>query len=180
VGVDTGDIVLQKECEIQPDDDTPSLYEKLSVLGASALMAALEKIENGEVEYKSQDKTKATKAPLLKKEEAIINWQESAVQIANKIRAFKPFPNSFTTLFDEQIIIEKASAQNVETRRSRLGANNTNGKIGKIIEITKDEICVQTGDGVLVITELKPAGKRAMSARDFINGKQIKEGIILK
>ncbi|MCL2845249.1 MAG: methionyl-tRNA formyltransferase [Chitinivibrionia bacterium] len=180
MGVDTGDIVLQKECEIQSDDDTPSLYEKLSVLGATALMAALEKIENGEVEYKSQDKTKATKAPLLKKEEAIINWQESAVQIANKIRAFKPFPSSYTTLSDEQIIIEKASAQNIETRRSRLDTNNTDGKIGEIIEITKNEICVQTGDGVLVITELKPAGKRAMSARDFINGKQIKEGIILK
>ena len=169
-GVDTGDIVLQKECEILPEDDTPSLYGKLSVLGASALMEALVKIESGEVEYKSQDKDLATKAPLLKKEEAKINWQDSAVLIANKIRAFKPFPSSYTTLFDEQIIIEKAFAQNVETRCSRLG---------EITEITKDEISVQTGDGILVITELKPAGKRAMSARDFMNGKQIKEGIIL-
>jgi len=167
-GVDTGDIVLQKECEIHPLDDTPALYEKLSVLGASALIDALDKIADGEVEYKSQDKNSATKAPLLKKGEAIIKWSESNVQILNKIRAFKPFPNSCTSISGEQIIIEKAKI-----------SDGNGGKIGEIVQLDKDGIYVQTGDGILQICELKPAGKRTMSARDYINGKHIKEGIVL-
>ena len=171
-GVDTGDIVLQKECEILPDDTTPTLYEKLSVLGAECFLEAVEKIETGKVEYKTQDKTKVTKAPLLRKEEAIINWQNSAIQIANKIRAFKPFPSTITTLSGEQITIEKANVG--------AGSACPTAQIGEIVTINKNEINTQTGDGILSITELKPAGKRAMSVRDFLNGKQIKEGNIFK
>jgi len=167
-GVDTGDIILQRECEILPDDTTPTLYEKLSVLGAKTFIDSLKIIESGDVKYKVQDKSLATKAPLLKKEEAIINWRNSARHLANKIRAFKPYPSVITTLMGEQISIEKAFAK-----------DGNCGSAGEIVSVTKDEICAQTGDGILVITELKPAGKRAMSARDFLNGKQIKEGTIL-
>jgi methionyl-tRNA formyltransferase len=171
-GVDTGDIVLQKECEISSDDTTPVLYEKLSVLGAKAFMEAIEKIEKGEVEYKIQDKSKATKAPLLKKEEAFIDWRKKASEIVNKVRAFKPFPGTVTTINDERIIIEKAFAKE--------DAGEKKAEIGEIIMLDKDGIYVQTGDGIFVITELKPAGRRAMTVQDFLNGKQIKEGIILR
>ena len=167
-GIDTGDVVLQRECRILPDDDAPTLYEKLSVLGAKTFMEALQKIESGVVEYKIQDKSLATKAPALKKEEAIINWQDTAKHLANKVRAFKPYPTTVTTLEGERITVEKAFAR-----------DGSGGSIGEITSITKDEICVQTGGGILVITELKPAGKRAMSVRDFLNGKHIKEGTIL-
>lgn len=171
-GVDTGDIILQMECDILPKDTTPTLYEKMSELGAKCFMKAVEKIEKNEVEYKIQDKSKATKAPLLKKEEAIVNWQNSAEQIANKVRAFKPFPSTISTLNGEQITIEKAFAEENSSKNS--------AQTGEIVEISKDGIFVQTGNGILAITELKPAGKRAMSVRDFLNGKQIKEGNIFK
>ena len=170
-GIDTGDIAIQKECEISDDDTTLSLYEKLSVLGAQAFIEAAQKIETGSVEYKIQDMKNASKAPLLKKEEAIINWQNSAVDIANKIRAFKPFPSSVTTINGEQITIEKAFAKDINL--------NKNARIGEIALLNKDEIFVQTGKGILVITEIKPAGKRVMPVRDYINGKRIKEGTVL-
>jgi len=171
-GIDTGDIVIQKECEISDDDTTPSLYEKLSVLGAQAFMEAVQKIESGAVEYKTQDIKTASKAPLLKKEEAAINWQNSAVNIANKIRAFKPFPSNFTVLDGERITIEKAFVKQTNSDR--------NAQAGEIVSVNKNEILVQTGEGILAITELKPAGKRAMSVGDYINGKRIKEGIVLR
>jgi len=169
-GIDTGDVVIQKECEISDDDTTPTLYEKLSVLGAQAFMEAVQKIESGNVEYKIQDIQTASKAPLLKKEEAVINWLNSAVNIANKIRAFKPFPSNFTILDGERITIEKAFAKQ---------SDSGGAQAGEIVSVNKNEILVQTGGGILAITELKPAGKRAMPVGDYINGKRIKEGIIL-
>lgn len=172
-GVDTGDMVMQKECEILSDDTTPALYDKLSILGAECFLESVEKIEKNEVEYKTQDKSKATKAPLLKKEESIINWQNSALQIANKVRAFKPFPSTISNLNNEQITI-------VWAMPCACFRNKNSAQLGEITEITKNEINVQTGDGILSITELKPAGKRAMSVRDFLNGKQIKVGDIFK
>jgi methionyl-tRNA formyltransferase len=171
-GVDTGDIVIQKECEISNEDTTPSLYEKLSVLGAQAFIEAAQKIENGNVEYKIQDIQNASKAPLLKKEEAAINWQDCAAAIANKIRAFKPFPSNFTILDGERITIEKAYAKQANF--------DEKAQIGEIISINKSEISVQTGNGILAINELKPAGKRTMTISDYINGKQLKKGSILK
>jgi methionyl-tRNA formyltransferase len=171
-GVDTGDIVIQKECEILDDDTTPSLYEKLSVLGATAFIEAVKEIEAGSVEYKTQNIKNASKAPLLRKEESIINWRNSAVDIANKVRAFKPFPTSITTLYGRQITIEKAFV--------KCAVSDKNNKIGEIILINKNEILVQTGDGILTITELKPAGKRAMSICDYANGNQIRKGMVFE
>ncbi len=126
-------------------------------------------IAAGKAEYSEQDHSLATKAPLLKKSEAPIDWRLPASLISNKVRAFKPFPGTVTSLDGKKLGVEEAHA--------------TEGLCdaipGTIISVDKESISVATGDGVLHLTKVKPAGKRALAVRDYVNGRTIEKGIIL-
>lgn len=168
-GVDTGTILLQKSLQISPNETTPELYERLSMLGSEAIVSAFETLSSGTAAYTAQDHSLATHAPLLKKSESTINWQEDATTISNKIRAFKPFPGTATQFNGKKLDIIEAIAT----------THDQKGTVGEVIQADKGGIFIACGSGVLELKKVKPAGKKAISARDFLNGSKIEKGIIL-
>lgn len=169
-GIDTGNILVQLRCPIFPTDTTPTLYERLSVLGSDAIQQGFEILSAGTESYLSQDHEKATKAPLLKKEEGYINWNDTAANISNRIRAFVPFPGSFTNLNGYRLGIEQAT----------VSYDHKDSVPGTIVSVSSNGITIACGKDALVATQVKPAGKRSMPVRDFINGSIIQEGTILE
>ena len=169
-GVDTGNILLQKRCGIADDDTTITLYDRLSKMGGEIVVEAFSLIEKGQDTYSKQDDSAATKAPLLYKSEAHIDWTLSAEEIYNKVRAFKPFPGTYTMYDDKKYGIEWGMFLDKEVQE----------KPGTLLSISKNGIEVACGKGIFVITEIKPAGKRAMAVADFINGTNLTEGILFE
>lgn len=168
-GVDTGNILLQKSLAIEPEETTPELYERLSKLGGDAIRESFSVIEAGEASYQTQDHSLATHAPLLKKSESTIHWEESATAIANRVRAFKPFPGTSTTFKDKKLDL-------IAVRPSDSALT---GAPGEVVKADKEGIFIACGDGILELLTVKPEGKKAISSRDFLNGSKIEKGIVL-
>ncbi len=164
-GLDTGDILLQEEIEIDNDENALTLSKRLSISGASLLLKTLSGIRKGEIKPRPQ-MGEPSYAPPLKKEDGLINWQRPAREIFNLIRGTIPWPSAYTFLNGERIIITKASV--IEGR----------GTPG-MIEKADEELIIGTGEGLLKILELKPEGKRAMDGASFLRGRRLKKGLFL-
>ncbi|CAC9554069.1 Methionyl-tRNA formyltransferase (EC 2.1.2.9) [uncultured Gammaproteobacteria bacterium] len=161
-GLDTGAILLEKTCAITNTDTAQSLHDKLASLGADAIITALKNLKN--LSPTPQNKTEVTYAKKLKKDEAWINWTQSATQINRQIRAFNPYPiaqtNATSDKFNEKTLrILSATAIN----------NNHNGQPGEIIKHDKKECLVATGDGILSLKTVQLSGKKALNITDFSN-----------
>lgn len=161
-GMDTGDILLQEEVEISEDDNAETLSKKLSELGASLLIKAIKKIEEGSIERLPQVGTPSY-APPLKKEDGLIDWSKPASEIFNFVRGMYPWPCAYCYLNKERIKIIKVKI--IEGM----------GTPGRIERVDRDFI-VGTGRGLISIIELQPEGKRIMAAKDFLRGRRLKEG----
>jgi len=168
-GVDTGRIVLQKRLSIGSDETAPELYERLSRLGADACIEACAMVQQGNFTGLAQDSADATSAPKLRKEEALIDWTLPAAAIFNKIRAFKPFPGTWTMLNGKRLGIEWAvpadSASSVEC--------------GTVLEVSNDWFEVQCRNSSLRILRVKPEAKKIMDVQAFLNGHTIEKGMNL-
>jgi methionyl-tRNA formyltransferase len=164
-GMDTGDILLKEEVEIDEEDNSYTLSRRLSLVGASLLIKTLRGLKDKSIRPVPQS-GKPTFAPPLKKENGRINWSLSAREIANLIRGTYPWPGAYCYLNGEKINIIKAKAV----------ANNNKGTVGRIEEISVSGILVSTGEGRLSVSEVKPEGKKIMSASAFLNGRHLKEG----
>jgi methionyl-tRNA formyltransferase len=112
----------------------------------------------------------ASKAPKLKKEEAQIDWKLSSEQIFNKIRAFKPFPGTFTFFNGKRLGIQWAQ---------KINAKKADNHAGMVISVTDDYFDVQCGIGILRVLKVKPEGRKEMDVRDFLSGTKISEKTIL-
>ncbi|MFH1542288.1 MAG: methionyl-tRNA formyltransferase [bacterium] len=166
-GLDTGEMIAQDKIVISPDDDAISLSEKLFAVGGKLLVQVLKEIELGKVKYVKQDNSQATQAPLIKKEQGIIDWNKSAAEIHNKIRALVAWPGAQTVLAGKRIKIYK----------SELRTDNSELRTGQIIEIIKQKgFVVSTGEGSLLVREVQAEGKKRMSAFDFALGQQLNVG----
>ncbi len=163
-GIDTGDVVLQRKTEIGPFETTPEVYTRLSILGAQEMVRVCNMIEQGEVEYSKQEDSGASRAPKLRKEEGLINWESTAEEIFNKIRAFKPFPGTWSFLRGKRICIDWAVPSEFQ------------GSSGEVLSTEKKGVIVGCSQGSLELLRVKPEGKRCMEAEDFLNGFQIKPG----
>jgi methionyl-tRNA formyltransferase len=163
-GMDTGSVLLQNETEITPEDTAGTLSQRLSGMGASLLMETLKGIKHGSIRPVPQ-KGEATFAPLLKKNDGLIQWTRSVDEICNFIRGMNPWPGAYSFLGGERIKILKGSA--IEG----------NGAPGTICGVSKDDLLVGTGRGILSIIEIQPAGKSVMPAGPFLRGRKIKEGM---
>ncbi len=168
VGLDTGDIILQKKIQIQADETAGSLHDKLADLGALALIEALGDIEAGKAKRIEQDDSKATYVKILDKKMGEIDFTKSAVQIERMIRGLNPWPSAYTFLDGKSLKIWKAEAIEGES-----------GESGKIVDVKKDGIFVMTGKGLLIIKELQLAGKKRMTTEAFLLGYEIDKGTIL-
>ncbi len=162
-GLDTGDMLLTKSCDITPTDTGSSLHGKLAELGAVAIVEALELLQANNLQAIKQDDAQACYAHKLSKQEALINWQQTAEQIVRQIRAFNSWPVAQTHFNNNIIRIWQAGRQTYTT--------TTTGTPGEILAINKDHIQVACQQGSLSITELQLAGAKRMLVKDLLNGK---------
>ncbi|WP_145536534.1 methionyl-tRNA formyltransferase [Yersinia kristensenii] len=162
VGLDTGDMLHKIECDIKPEDTSATLYDKLAQLGPQGLLVTLQQLAEGWAQPEVQDEAQVTYAEKLSKEEAKLDWSLSAVQLERCIRAFNPWPVSYFVV-DEQP---------VKVWQAQVLATVDNVAPGTIIQADKHGIQIATADGVLNITQLQPAGKKAMSAADLLNSRR--------
>jgi len=167
--LDAGDIVLQQSIPIEPGDNTGTLTQHLTEVGIPLVLEALELIACGQVTARPQDHAAATYAPLLTKEDGIIDWCRPAGDIVNQIRACCPWPGSVCSLGDRRIKITNA--------RPVAQGGFEEGDCGQIVEIRQQEgfVVQARPDGVLV-TQLQPAGRQQMSAADFLRGARLNKG----
>ena len=164
-GLDTGDMLHKVYCDIDANETSATLYQKLADLAPSALVSVLDKMSEGPLEAIKQDESLVTYAQKLSKEEAKLNWQLSAVQLERCIRAFNPWPMSFLTTQDNN---EKP--QTLKVYQAEV-LPRVEAPAGKILKADKNGIQIATTDGVLNLLQLQPAGKKPMSAQDLLNGR---------
>ena len=163
IGIDTGDMILQRELEVLEGETCGELFSRLSVLGADCILETLDLIENGKVQLKKQDDSIATYTKIFKKEDALIDWADSAENIYNKIRAFNPSPVAFTLLNGEPFKIYSAKPV------------NASGEAGEILKVD-GELIVGCGSGVLSLTKVQKCGGNALDIKDFLRGSRLKVG----
>ncbi|HHR6046570.1 TPA: methionyl-tRNA formyltransferase [Providencia alcalifaciens] len=161
-GLDTGDMLYKATCPITSEDTSATLYDKLAITGPKALIHTVDLLSSGQCSPEKQDDSLANYAEKLSKDEARIDWQQSAVQIERCIRAFNPWPMSYF-IVQEQLI---------KVWQAEVIAQGHNQRPGMIISADKKGISVATGDGILNITQLQPPGKKAMSAQDILNSRR--------
>ena len=168
VGIDTGDVIMQEELTIGATETAGELFDRLSDLGASMIVKALDDIENGKATYKKQDETKATKVGMIKKEDGKIDFTKSSKSIVNLIRGLNPWPIAFTKYEDKTLKIFSA----VEV--------NYKGKAGEVLSCdVKNGLIIATGDSAISVLELQLEGSKRMPIKDFLIGRKIPLGYIL-
>ena len=159
-GMDDGDIITQRSVEIKDTDNVGIIHDKLSIMGRDLLLETLPNIFSGNITRTKQDPNEVTYAYNIKREEEKIDFNKTAREVFNQIIGMYPFPVAYTTLNGEVIKICEV----------RIG-NSSKGKPGEIIETSKDGISVMCKDKNIIIIRLKPSGKKEMTAKDYLNGK---------
>lgn len=163
--LDTGPILLQRSTPIGAKENGGELMTRLAVIGAELLGETLANFDD--ITPKTQDHSRATFAPILEREDGLIDWSKSAVEIERCIRGFQPWPNAHTRLDSKRFTIWDADPV----------ASTNDTQPGEIIAARGDELLVTCGGGsALLLREVQPEGKRRMATRDFLNGAQLKIG----
>jgi len=168
-GMDTGDILLQSEIPIRDVETTETLQDRLASLGAQLLSETLEKMKKREIHPTPQDHSKATYAPMLKKEDGQIDWTKGAEEIDRQVRAFHPWPGAYAKWQGQILKIYKG-----EVRKGRAA-----GKAGTVLWVGTDLIEIETGKDSYLLKEIQLEGKRRMSVRDFLSGHPVSVGTVL-
>ena len=167
-GLDTGDILLVKKTEIEPNETSGELFDRLKVLGAELLIETINAILNGTLNPIKQDDSQSTYASMLDKKLSPVDWTKTAQQVHDHIRGLEPWPVA-TTVINEKI---------VKLYGSRL-AGTYNKQAGEVVK-ADNELVVCCGDGNAVsITQIQAQGKNKLNAADFLRGFKIEKGTIL-
>jgi methionyl-tRNA formyltransferase len=165
--MDEGDIFTQKEIGIRPNEKAFELEERLAHEGSNLLVETIHQIDT--LAPFSQDHAQATYAPLIKKEDGYINWEDAAISIDRKVRAFSPWPSAFTGFRGTRLKILDGRVEATESVSSI--------KPGEIDAVGKEGLCVGCGDGnIYIINQLQPENRNAMSAHSFSLGANINPG----
>ncbi len=165
-GLDTGDMLLKAETEIGAEENAIELGRRLAEMGAGLLVEALEGLAAGKIAPQKQDGSQATYAPLLKKEDGLIDWQRPAAAIHNRIRGLQPWPGAYTGLRGQTLHIWKARI-----------AGPAAGPAGAILSVKP--LVVGCGQGALELLELQLEGRKRLPAAEFANGQRLKENEVL-
>jgi methionyl-tRNA formyltransferase len=159
-GLDTGDILLQREMEIRPEDTAVTFAPRLAELGADLIVETLRGLEEKQISPVPQDDSKATLAPILKKEDGLVDFSRTATEIHNRLRGFQPWPGAYTQFRGKNLKF-------VNSRPEDALAKLNPGEL----RVGDERLFVGCGGGsVLELTQLQPEGKKIMTAREFING----------
>lgn len=163
-GLDTGDMITTRVVKLEEKETGGSLFDKLSQAGADLLTETLDKLEAGEVSYEKQPAESSTDyARMLKKEDGQIDWNKSAAELERLIRGLNPWPSAYTHLDGKTLKIWMADVKDV----------NSGSEPGTVVEVTKNTVKVQTGDGVLSLLEVQLEGKKKMPVDAFLRGCQL-------
>lgn len=158
--MDTGDIISKSEYYIKDSDNVGTLHDTLSVMGKELLLETLPSIIDGTNARIKQNDEYSSYAWNIKRNEERITYNKSAKEVYNQIRGLYPWPIAHTIINETEVKVLEAKISNKDSKFSP----------GTICEINKDSIGICTNDKVILITKVKPFGKKAMSAKDYING----------
>ena len=170
VGLDTGDMLEKAVIPIEEKETGGSLHDKLSMAGGDLILSTLKKLEEGTLVRTPQTDEGTCYAKMLTKSLGDIDWNQGAVSIERLIRGLNPWPSAYTHLDGKTLKIWACDV---------LPQSASKGESGEILEVTKDAIHVQTGDGILVLREIQLAGKARMDAGAFLRGYKVVPGTVL-
>jgi len=162
--VDTGNIIFQSKTAIDPEDTLETLYAKLRDLGAKLVLKTVDQIANGSVEEESQDNTLATPAPKVDASTQMLDFNQTAGECHNRIRAFSPKPGAFTLRSGARLKLINS------------GVTDQSGEPGEVIDISKDAFTLACGVGALVVFNVQPESKKVMPADAYLRGHPLKIG----
>jgi methionyl-tRNA formyltransferase len=163
-GLDTGPVIDRREISILPGDTSATLHDKLSLLGAELIRASLPRYLKGELTPVPQSPDGVVLAPLIEKENGRLDFARPAVELERRVRAFHPWPGTFTTLGGKGLKVLRARAA------------DGGGAPGEVLSAGTGGIEVACGEGSLVLLEVQPEGKRAMSAQELLAGRPLPKG----
>lgn len=170
-GVDTGDMIAKVAVPITDNDDEDTMYARLADEGSKLLIEVLKTIEAGTVSFTPQDDSEATYAPMIKKEDGLIDFTRSAREIDCKVRGFKKWPTAFTYVGGKMLkIFETKVVSDIPD------ADTADFEPGCFV-ITKKKIYVTTGDGFIELVSVQPEGKKRMPGMDYQRGAHIENGM---
>jgi methionyl-tRNA formyltransferase len=165
--MDEGDIISQKEIEIENSDTASSLHDKLSDLGSDLLLETLPKIFNEEAKYTPQDNSKATYTKILKKENGKIDWNKDATKIERMVRAFYPWPGTYTKL---RIMNHKLRFKRLKIINIKVLNVENNLEAGSFFKTKDENLAIKCGKNGLILEKVQIEGKKAMSGKEFLRG----------
>jgi methionyl-tRNA formyltransferase len=169
-GMDTGDMLLQERVVIRPDDTAGTLALRLAEVGGRLLVETLRQLKAGTLRPQPQDPSLATMAPLLKKEDGLIDWTLPAQEIANRVRGLSPWPGAYTFVNGERWILWRVSL-----------SEESRGVVpGTVTQVTKDRVEVSTGSGTIQMVEIQPSNSRRMTMIQYLAGHRLTQGISLQ
>lgn len=166
--MDTGDIIAYQKIPILASDDVGTLHNKLAILGKDLLKENLEAILNNKAKRIKQDDSKATLAPMIKREDEYLNFQDNGQNILNKIRALSPWPLAYFILNDQEIKIIKASFHQETVLEP------------KLLRLKKDSLEISCLDGYISLEIIKPFGKKEMAIKNYLNGLNKQKEMVVK
>jgi methionyl-tRNA formyltransferase len=164
--MDAGAIYLQDALSLAPDETTGSLQKKLTPIGARLLLETIHGLKQGTLTPREQDGAQATLAPILKKEDGLIDWRRSAVEIERRVRGFDPWPGSYTYL----------TGKLLKVHRAKVISSELAGSPGEIARADAGGFWVRTSSGVIALEEVQLENKKRLPGVEFIRGARIKAG----
>ncbi|MEN6451152.1 MAG: methionyl-tRNA formyltransferase [Thermoguttaceae bacterium] len=174
--LDAGPCIAQLRVDIGPDETAGQLEARLADLGTPLVCETIDRLERGDARPLAQDAALASRAPRLKKTDGEIDWRRSAAAIKNQIRAFEPWPRSYTFWHRPdgtpvRLIVPSASVGSLPT-----AASTSTALPGTVLEAADDRLTIATGEGVLAPATIQPAGKREMPVAEFLRGHHVRPG----
>lgn len=163
VGLDTGDMLLISKTAIGDNESAGDLTERLAQIGADALLDSLQDLPTLQANATPQDDNASSHAGKIKKQHALIDWQDSAEHISRQVRAYNPWPVAYTHLNEERLRLWQAHV---------VDQGKHQAEPGSVLAFNADAMHIATGDGVLAVTELQMPGKRRQAVTDFLNAHQ--------
>lgn len=169
-GLDTGDMLLKAEIEIEEGETAGELHDRLMTIGADLLIETLRGLEEGNIIPEKQIEELSSYAPMLKKDLGHINWDDESKNIFNLIRGVTPWPGAYSYYNDKTIKIWRAELEDSNSSRAP----------GTILRVSKDGIKVACKNGAIIVKEIQEVGSKRMEVSSYLNGHDVKEGDILK
>lgn len=164
--VDTGNVILQKEMSVGPNETAGEVHDRMMEIGADAIVETVRRIERGEVDARPQDDSLATPAPKIHRDDCRIRWDRSAEAVHNQIRGLSPYPGAWT--MHRGTLLKIYRSRVVDT-------SAPNAAPGEVVD-TADRLIIACNPGTVELTEIQQEGKRVLEADEFLRGYDMNVG----